>query len=201
MVHTALGLRAFRPLIILLLAGLSACASGGPVTGPNLAAASPAPGVSCAPFARQLSGIGLHGEAYVWWNEAGRLYARSAQPDVGAVLVLRRTSRLPSGHVAVVSQLLGARQLLVIQANWMPGELTVDQLVVDVSARNDWTEVRMWWPPTNRLGSHAYAAYGFILPPQPTTHEALLRAARPAARLALTEIVPGPAAWADGSGG
>ncbi len=170
---------------LVLAASLSACASGGPVTGSNLAAASRYPGVSCAPFARELSGVALYGEAYTWWTSAGGRYVRSAQPQVGAVLVLRREPRLPSGHVAVVSRVLAARQVLLIQANWMPGELTEDHLAVDVSERNDWTEVRMWWPPTNSMGSHAYPAYGFILPHAPATHEALRRAAAPAARLAL----------------
>ena len=101
------------------------------------------------------------------------------------MLVLRRGGRLPSGHVAVVSRLLAPRQVLVIQANWVPDELTEDQLAIDVSPRNDWTEVRMWWPPANAMGGHVYPAYGFILPAAPATHEALRRAARPAARLAL----------------
>jgi hypothetical protein len=174
-----------RLAALLLAAALSACASGGPATGPNVAAASYHPGVSCAPFARELSGIALHGAADSWWREAAGRYERSAQPEVGAVLVLRREGRLPSGHVAVVSRLLASRQLLVIQANWMPDEITEDHLVVDVSERNDWTEVRMWWPPTDTLGSHVYPAYGFILPPVPASHEALRRDAPQAARLAL----------------
>ena len=170
----------------LALAGsLAACASGGPATGPNLAASSYHPGVSCAPFARALSGVALYGEAYTWWAAAAGRYDRSAQPEVGAVLVLRREGRLPSGHVAVVSRVLASRRLLLIQANWMPSELTEDHLAIDVSERNDWTAVRMWWPPTNSMGSHVYPAYGFILPPAPASHEALRRAARPAARLAL----------------
>jgi hypothetical protein len=181
----ALASNPVRFAALALAASLTACASGGPVTGPNLAASSRQPGVSCAPFARELSGIALYGEAYTWWTTASGRYDRSAQPEVGAVLVLRREGRLPSGHVAVVSRVLAPRQLLLIQANWMPGELTEDHLAIDVSERNDWTEVRMWWPPTNSMGSHVYPAYGFILPPAPTTHEALRRSARPAARLAL----------------
>jgi surface antigen len=175
----------FRLAALLLAGGLSACASSRPVTGPNLAAASRQPGITCAPFARELSGITLYGDAYTWWTAAAGRYGRSAQPEIGAVLVLRRSSRLPSGHVAVVSRVLASRQVLVIQANWVPEELTEDQLAVDVSPHNDWTEVRMWWPPTNTLGGHAYPAYGFILPPAPGTHEALRQAARPAAQLAL----------------
>jgi surface antigen len=176
--------RGTRLAALLLAVGLSACASARPSTGPNLAAASREPGVSCAPFARELSGIALHGEAYTWWSGAAGRYRRSSQPQVGAVLVLARGRRLPSGHVAVVSRLIAPRQVLVIQANWVPDELTEDQLVVDVSPRNDWTAVRMWWPASNALGGRVYAAYGFILPPVPTTHDTLRRAAGPAARLA-----------------
>jgi hypothetical protein len=184
MPRTALVPRILRLAALLLACGLSACASSGNLTtGPNLAAASRQPGVSCAPFARELSGIALHGEADSWWNEAAGRYARSSQPDVGAVLVLRRSSRLPSGHVAVVSRRLAPRQVLVIQANWVRDELTEDQLVVDVSPHNDWTAVRMWWPPGNALGGRVYPAYGFILSPVPTTHEALRRSAATAARL------------------
>ena len=201
MLHITLALRMFRLVALLFVGGLSACASSGPTTGPNLAAASRHPGLSCAPFARELSGIALHGEANTWWMAATGRYDRSAHPDVGAVLVLRRGSRLPSGHVAVVSRVLAPRQVLVIQANWVHDELTEDQLVVDVSPHNDWTEVRMWWPPTNTLGSYAYPAYGFILPPTPTTHEVLRRAVRPAAGLALNGGSGQPPPRAGGLGG
>ena len=175
----------FRRVALVLTLGVSACASPRPVHGPNLAVASRLPGVSCAPYARALSGIALYGDADGWWMAAAGRYARSGRPEVGAVLVLRRGERLRVGHVAVVSSVLAPRRILVIQANWMPGELTEDQLAVDVSPGNDWTEVRMWWPPTNTLGSYTYPAYGFILPPAPATHAALRRAARPAAELAL----------------
>ena len=67
----------------------------------------------------------------------------------------------------------------------MPGELTEDQLAIDVSERNDWTDVRMWWPLSHAMGGHIYPAYGFILPPVPANHEALRRAARPAALATL----------------
>ena len=51
---------------------------------------------------------------------AGRgRYDRAATPAVGSVLVLRRSGRLPNGHVAVVSEVLGLRTILVTQANWV----------------------------------------------------------------------------------
>jgi hypothetical protein len=172
--------QAWVPLA-LLLAG---CGTW-PQTGPFLAASSRHPGLTCAPFARELSGLSIYGDADTWWDEAAGRYTRANHPEPGAVLVLQRSDRLPAGHVSVVSRLLTPRQILVIQANWVPGELDEDQLVVDVSERNDWTEVRVWYPPINQMGSHVYGAYGFILPPRPATHEELVRATQPAALYAI----------------
>jgi hypothetical protein len=169
-------------LAALLLAG---CGASRPATGPNLGASYHEPGLSCAPFARELSGIALYGEANTWWNGAAGRYRRSYTPEPGAVLVFRRSARLPSGHVAVVSAVLGPRQMHVIQANWVPDELDVDQLVVDVSEHNDWTAVRVWYPPANQMGGSTYAAWGFILPPRPVGRDELEHAIRPAAAYGL----------------
>lgn len=171
-------------VLLLLLLTLSGCGSAA-VTGPNLAASFRQPGIDCAPFARELSGIALYGDADTWWDGASGRYQRSSQPVVGGVLVFRQSGRLPSGHAAVVSELLGARQIHVMQANWVRGELDEDQLVVDVSARNDWTAVRVWYPPAGQMGAGTYATYGFVLPPRPATHDQLARAMHPAARFAL----------------
>ncbi len=162
-----------RPLALLLALLLGACAGSAPRTAPNLAAGPRYPGLTCAPFARAEVGLALRGDAADWWREAAGRYRRSERPQIGSVLVFRRARRLPSGHVAVVSWLLDARRILVIQANWVRGELDKDQLVVDVSARNDWSEVRVWYPPTRQLGTHVYSTYGFIVPPAPQTHDAL----------------------------
>jgi CHAP domain len=170
-----------RAVALLLILSLAACA-GSPRTGPNLAATRVYAGLSCAPFARALTGLALSGDAADWWDAADGRYARASTPAVGAVLVFRRTARLHAGHVSVVSAVLDARHIHVIQANWMPGELDVDQLVVDVSIGNDWTMVRVWYPPGDQLGSHAYPTYGFIVSPFPRNHDTLTRAAWPAAR-------------------
>lgn len=174
---------------LLLALGLAACGSNRAAPVPA-AASAPAgsrhPGLTCAPFARELSGIALYGDAATWWDSAAGQYKRGSRPVVGSVLVLRRSSRLPSGHVAVVSRILTPRQVQVIQANWVPNELDRDQLVVDVSETNDWSEVRVWYPPTGQLGTHAYPAYGFILPPRPATHEELAEAMQPAAVYAIS---------------
>ncbi len=175
----------FRALAVILAFLLAACAGSAPRTGPYLAYAHRYPGLSCAPFARAEVGLALYGDAADWWAEAAGRYLRTDRPQIGSVLVFRRSSRLPSGHVSVVSRRLDARRILVIQANWVRGELDEDQLIVDVSARNDWSAVRVWYPPTGQLGVHVYATDGFILAPVPLSHDALQVHAAPAA-LAVT---------------
>ena len=176
-----------RLLILLTLLLLTACAGGAPRTAPSLAAGPRYPGLTCAPFARAEVGLALQGDAADWWGQAAGRYRRGDRPQIGSVLVFRRGRRLPSGHVAVVSWLLDARRILVIQANWVRGELDKDQLVVDVSARNDWSQVRVWYPPTGQLGTHVYATYGFIVAPAPMTHDALTGRATMAALSATGE--------------
>lgn len=173
-----------RFTLLMLPALLAACA-GGPGRGPFVAGESYHPGLQCAPFANQLSGIALYGDAAAWWPQAAGRYVRGHRPEVGAVLVLGRQGSLPSGHVAVVSRIIDARHIDVMQANWEPGMVDRDQLVVDVSPGNDWTRVRVWWPPTNTLGITTYRAFGFILPPTPATHAELARAVDAAARLGM----------------
>ena len=182
MPRTALIFARIAPLLIAV--SLAAC--GSPSPGKSSAGtATMHPGLTCAPFARELSGIALYGDAATWWDGAAGRYGRGSKPVVGSVLVFRRSGRLASGHVAVVSRILTPRQVQVIQANWVPNALDHDQLVVDVSERNDWTEVRVWYPPTNQLGSSAYPTYGFVLPPRPATHEELAQATQPAALYAV----------------
>src|SRR4051812_13433915 len=107
--------RSFWSIVVLL--SLSACASRmhGPSVGDYVGGSV---AVECAPFARALSGVRLSGAAADWWWQADGRYVRADAPSVGSVLVLRRSDRLPSGHVAVVTQVLGRRQILVSQANW-----------------------------------------------------------------------------------
>jgi len=118
-------------------------------------------GLSCVPYARERAGIALRGDAYTWWNSAAGIYQRGGKPMPGAVLVLSQTARLQSGHVAVVSQVVDARQILVDHANWIPDEITENMPVIDVSPANDWTALRFWNAPTRRFGA-VYPAAGFI---------------------------------------
>ena len=127
--------------------------------------------MECAPFARALSGVQLRGDAADWWDQAADRYGRGQTPSVGAILVFARSARLASGHVATVSAIRSAREILVTHANWSRGTLSEDAPVVDVSADNDWSQVRVWWPPTAGLGVTIYPTLGFIEPNRPLTRE------------------------------
>jgi surface antigen len=125
--------------------------------------------LECVPFARARSGVQLHGPAADWWPGADGRYIRTSAPVVGSVLVFRRTSRLPNGHVAVVTRVLSERQILVSHANWVHHRVSENVSVIDVSPNNNWTMVRVWWPPSNQMGITTYPTYGFILSGSVTT--------------------------------
>ncbi len=118
--------------------------------------------VWCVPYARNLSGINIRGNAETWWGQAKNLYQRGAQPAIGAVMAFSKTSRLPMGHVAVVSEVVSPREVMVDHANWHRNEVSLKMAVVDVSPRNDWSEVRLESNP-GALGS-IYPVTGFIYP-------------------------------------
>lgn len=114
----------------------------------------------CVPFARQVTGIEIKGNAATWWHKAGGQYDRGSLPQIGAVMNFRASKAMPMGHVAVVSQVVNERQVLVDQANWIRNRITKDTLVVDVSAGNDWSQVRV----ANSDGTlgRTNPVYGFI---------------------------------------
>jgi hypothetical protein len=160
---------------VLLCLGLAACGGGAATQSGGIAAP-----VECAPFARALTGIGLTGDAADWWPKAAGRYERAAWPEVGSVLVFRRSGRLPQGHVSVVSQVVSRREIRVTQANWVHHVVSEDQPVIDVSGAGDWSEVRVWWPPSGQMGSGVYPAFGFVRPVRALSQQAL-RAATPGA--------------------
>jgi hypothetical protein len=129
--------------------------------------------------------VSLSGAADSWWDEASGRYTRSDRPEIGAVLVFHRSDRLPSGHVGVVSRVISARRVELTQANWVHREVTVDQPVIDVSPDNDWTLVRVFWPPSGQMGTTEYPTYGFIRANHPATRE-ILAASVPRAILVAT---------------
>jgi hypothetical protein len=94
-------MRRFPSLLgLMLVVALSAC--GGP---PERDLGLRAP-LDCVPFARALSGIHLRGDAADWWWRDGGRYARGRAPEVGSVMVFAQTSRLPRGHISVVSRVM-----------------------------------------------------------------------------------------------
>ena len=114
----------------------------------------------CVPVARAVSGIEIKGNAATWWKQAADLYQRGSQPQIGAVLNFRASKAMPMGHVAVVSAVVSEREVLVDQANWERNRITEDTLVVDVSAQNDWSEVRV--ANANGTLGRSNPVYGFI---------------------------------------
>jgi hypothetical protein len=122
-------------------------------------------GMSCVPFARNDSGIAVGGNAWEWWDNAAGVYSRGSVPEAGSVLTFRANGRMRLGHVAVVSRVINPREIEVDHANWwgpgMYGGVARSVPVVDVSAANDWTAVRVGLGESGKFGS-VYPTYGFI---------------------------------------
>lgn len=119
--------------------------------------------VWCVPFARNVSGIDIRGNAHTWWGKAKNTFGQSNTPVVGAVMSFRSTPSLPLGHVAVVSKVVSKDRILIDHANWHRDQVSQDMAVIDVSSKGDWSAVRV---ETNldAFGS-VYPINGFILPP------------------------------------
>ncbi|HQT65405.1 MAG: hypothetical protein B7Z75_09650 [Acidocella sp. 20-57-95] len=117
--------------------------------------------LQCVPYAREVSHIELSGNAFLWWAEAAGRYARGNTPAEGAVLNFRPTRHMPLGHVAVVTAVIDSRTILTTQANWIPGTITNDVTMEDVSPNNDWSVVQVELGDTAAMGA-SYPTYGFI---------------------------------------
>ena len=113
-----------RALGGLLLLTLAACGGGRPPApavaeiAPQIAVPRPSEPLQCVPYARQVSGIDLRGDAWTWWLQAEGRYARGKKPRPGAVLVFRNTRALPRGHLSVVTRMIHAREIVITHANW-----------------------------------------------------------------------------------
>lgn len=117
----------------------------------------------CAPYAREISGIDIHGNANTWWSQAAGRYARGHAPKRGAVLAFAASSRMRLGHVAMVSDVISDREVLLTHANWSRrGGVETNVRAVDVSEAGDWSKVKVWYAPQGGLGTTAYTAKGFI---------------------------------------
>lgn len=127
---------------------------------------------TCVKYVQAYGAVALRGDGWQWWDNAAGHYDRGHTPKPGAVMVLKRTGHLRSGHVAIVSRVIDKRTILVDHANWgwsreTRGKVHVGMKVVDVSPRNDWSQTRFWFEPGNTLGSRTYPTYGFIYAPGP----------------------------------
>jgi hypothetical protein len=122
----------------------------------------PARPLQCVPFARKLSNVNLRGDAWTWWRSARGRYKRDRRPTVGSVLVLKRQGR-SLGHLAVVTQILSDREIVVSHANWLnQGKIHLNTPVKDVSFWGNWSSVKVWYAPGNHYGGRSYRAHGFI---------------------------------------
>lgn len=121
--------------------------------------------LQCVPYARRESGVPIRGNAATWWRSASGLFRRSTGPAYGAIMVFRSSRRNPNGHLAVVRQIVDSRKVVVDHANWLnKGRIHHGTPVIDVSQSNDWSAVRVWYTPGNRLGAHVFPVSGFIHP-------------------------------------
>lgn len=163
-------------LTMLVLAVLAGCATaptpGKPMGTTRALSQTPRiipgnPPLQCVPYARQQSGVQIWGDAHLWWAKAEGLYTRGDAPAVGSVLVLKSRAGAKRGHVAVVKSMPDRRTLIIDHANWQGrGEINKAAPVRDVSAKNDWSAVRVWHIPSGGWGRSVFQVQGFIYPEQ-----------------------------------
>lgn len=125
------------------------------------------PYLQCVPYARQVSGIQIYGDAHTWWDQAEGRYAKGRLPRVGAVMAFKPNGNMQLGHVAAVSRVIDSRTVLLKHANWSPiggrrGQIEDNVRAIDVSPANDWSEVRVWFAPSQALGATHWPVHGFI---------------------------------------
>ncbi|WP_374530903.1 CHAP domain-containing protein, partial [Novosphingobium sp.] len=78
------------------------------------------PYLQCVPYARQVTGISIYGDAHTWWDQAEGRYSRGYKPKVGAVMAFKPHGNSTLGHVAAVSRIVDSRTILIRHANWSP---------------------------------------------------------------------------------
>jgi len=122
------------------------------------------PYLQCVPYAREVTGIDIYGDALTWWEQAAGRYERGRDPRVGAVMAFVPNDKMRLGHVAAVSRVIDSRTVLLDHANWSPingtrGQIERGVKAVDVSRANDWSEVRVWYDPLQALGTTPFTVY------------------------------------------
>ena len=60
------------------------------------------PYLQCVPYAREVTGIDIYGDALTWWEQAAGRYERGREPRVGAVMAFVPNDKMRLGHVAAV---------------------------------------------------------------------------------------------------
>ena len=115
----------------------------------------------CVPFARAASGIEIYGDAWTWWDQADGKYPRGHIPRIGAVIAFAKQSRLPLGHVAVVSRIVEKRVLMLTHAHWSRVNGARGPAEPDVTL----SDVKVWYRDSDGLGGSIYDVNGFIYAP------------------------------------
>ena len=118
--------------------------------------------VWCVPFARTASGVDLRGNAGTWWKAAKGIYDRGNKPEPGSVMVFAPHASSRLGHVAVVSEVVSDRVMLIDHANWHRNKISLKMPVIDVSENNDWSKVKVEGTPG--VMGNPRPVHGFIYP-------------------------------------
>ena len=131
---------------------------------------TPAQAIECVPYARQVSGVAIMGDAWTWWGQArGAGYTTGGKPRSGSVMVFKRANGMRRGHVAVVREVVNAREVVIDHANWATrrsgrkGKIDRGVSVIDVSPRNDWSMVPRLVSADRRLRHQCLSALWFHL--------------------------------------
>ena len=125
-----------------ILAASLALASVPLLLAPPPVAAQSSSYLQCVPYARELSGIQIYGDARTWWDQADGKYARGKRPQKGAVMVFKPYRNMRLGHVAYVSAVIDSRTVRLTHANWSEingrrGQVERNVPAIDVSPNND----------------------------------------------------------------
>jgi len=84
------------------------------------------------------------------------------------VMVMTGYAGRHRGHVAVVRRVVTPREIRIDHANWLnDGAIYVNDPVRDVSADNDWSQVKVWNIRSGSWGTKVYDVRGFIGPGAP----------------------------------
>ena len=140
------------------------------------------PVLQCVAFAKEASDVQLSGNAVDWWDNAAGVYARGQRPEIGSVLSFQANGRMPLGHVAVVSNVVDSRSIIIDQSHWNSRGVSRNISVVDVSEANDWSAVRVELAHADTYGS-IYPTNGFIYPRADQGHLIVAQTHAPMPRL------------------